>query len=242
MNSRRDLYYPAIGYTVLLALVWLLSWLADIIATFTGVDLGTSSLVSSEGVRWAMRNVMSSLNALPWGEVVLAVAALGLLQGCGIARPAGKVVKRCKATRNELRALLFSLIALLVYVAVLYMTTVSPWHLLLGVTGSFANSPFMEGLALLLFLGVLVVAVVYGFMYGNYRSAVDVASSVGAVFVTFVPALLALLPAAGVVASIGYIGVPALMGLSELESDVIAWVFYAIPFLHVGFKRLGLIV
>lgn len=237
MNNRREHYSTVIAYALMLVLVWLFSWLADIASVFMGSSIAIASLVSNEGVRWAMRNAIPALDSLPWGTIILAVAACGLLRGAGIVQVVMRFVRRERITRNQVRSILFSLGALAIYAATVYLLTLSHWNVIGSVTGSLANSPFMDGMPLLLFFGVLIAALVYGFMYGNYRSAADVASSLGASFSLFVPALLALVPASGVVASMGYIGMPELLGLSELESGVIASVFYAVPFLHVVLRN-----
>ncbi len=238
MNNRREYYYPVVGYTSLLALVWLCSWLADIAATFMGGSLGVASLVSSEGVRHALRNAMPSLNGMRWGSVVMAIAACGLLKGSGLTNLCSHVIKRQKLTKNEMRSLLFSAVALSLYAAMLYAATLAPWNMLGGVTGSLVNSPLMNGMPVLLFLGVLVVASVYGFMYGNYRSPLDVASSLGGSFPLFVPALLALLPASAIVASVDYMGLFALLELNGTERNIIIAVFYLIPFMHTAVLKL----
>lgn len=234
MNNRREYYYPVVGYALLLALVWLCSWLADIAATFMGGSLGVASLVSSEGVRHALRNAMPSLNSLPWGTIVMAISAYGLLKGSGLISLCSHIAKRQKLTRNEVRSLLFSAVALSLYAAMLYAATLAPWNMLCGVTGSLVNSPLMNGMPALLFLGTLVVAAVYGFMYGNYRSSLDVASSLGGSFPLFVPALLALLPASAIVASVDYMGLFALLELDDTERNMIVAVFYLIPFMHTA--------
>lgn len=231
MNNRREHYYPLIGYVLLLVIVWLASWLIDIVATFVGVDLGIASLVSSEGVRWAVRNALPSLKNVAWGEIMLAVSAAGLLNGSGLFRLFMHIPQKKRLTRMETRSFLFSLFALMIYASVLYIITMSQWNILLGVTGSFSSSAFMYGLPLLLFIGVLIQSMIYGFMYGNYRTAIDVVSTIGDTCKFFVPALLALIPAAGITSSIEYIGV--FDGLTDSETSIITTVFYSIPFLHI---------
>lgn len=231
-NNRRD-YYPVIGYLLLLVAVWLFSWLSDIISTFMNADFGFASLVSSEGIRWAMRNALPSLENVAWGSILLFITAWGLLQGAGITRVLSHMLKRERLTKMEIRSLLSSISALLLYSLLLYVVTFSEWNLLLGVTGTIERSAFISGLPMLLFFGVLIVALVYGFMYGNYRSSIDVVSSVGNTCIKSVPALMALIPAAGIVASIDYIGFFTLCGLTGYEVDIISAVLYLIPFMHI---------
>ena len=217
--------------------VWLISWIWDIATAFTGSDIDIKSLVSSEGLRWTMRNAMPVLNNIAWGEILLAITALGLLQGSGIIRVFTHLIKRQQLTKMEKRSLLFSLSALLVYSIVLYVVTLSQWNILLGVTGTLENSSFISGLSLVIFIGVLVVALIYGFMYGNYRSVLDAVSSIGNTFTFFVPAIIALIPASAVMASVNYIGLFNILELTSFETNIIVTVFYSIPFLYIMLKR-----
>ena len=237
MSSKREHYYPIIVYVLLLVTVWLMSWILDIATAFTASDIDIKSLVSSEGLRWIMRNAMPVLNNIAWGEILLAITALGLLQGSGIVRVFTHLIKRQQLTKMEKRSLLFSLSALLVYSTVLYVVTLSQWNILLGVTGTLENSSFIRGLALVLFIGVLVVALIYGFMYGNYRSVLDAVSSIGNTFSSFVPAIIALIPASAVMASVNYIGLFDILELTSFETNIIVTVFYSIPFLYIMLKR-----
>lgn len=237
MSSKREHYYPVIGYVLLLVTVWLISWIWDIATAFTGSDIDIKSLVSSEGLRWTMRNAMPVLNNIAWGEILLAITALGLLQGSGIIRVFPHLIKRQQLTKMEKRSLLFSLSALLVYSIVLYVVTLSQWNILLGVTGTLENSSFISGLSFVIFIGVLVVALIYGFMYGNYRSVLDAVSSIGNTFTFFVPAIIALIPASAVMASVNYIGLFNILELTSFETNIIVTVFYSIPFLYIMLKR-----
>ena len=238
--NKREYYYPVIGFLLLFVSVWLFSWILDIVTTFMDVDLGVASLVSSEGMRWVMRNALPALNDVAWGEIMLLISAFGLLQGSGFARLFVHLIKIQRLTKMERRSLVFAVFAVLIYSAVLYVTTLSQWNVLSGVTGTLENSSFVSGLPLLLFFGVLILALVYGFMYGNYRSVIDVVSSIGNTCTIFVPALIALIPASGVIASITYIGIFDLLGLTDFEENIIAAVFYSIPFLHIMFGKKSL--
>ena len=237
MNNRRRDYYPLVGYMLILVMVWFASWISDIVTTFMGTGSRLASLVGSEGLRWTMRNALPALNDVPWGSVMLLLAAFGLLHGSGIARLLRHIVKREHLTAIELRSLLFSMLALLSYSVLLYITTLPQWNILVGITGTLENSSFVSGIPLLVFFGILVMSLVYGFMYGNYRSVIDVTSSVGNTCSRYVPALLALIPASGIIASVTYMGVFGLLGLTVPEVDIIATVFYTIPFIHIMFGQ-----
>lgn len=233
MNDRRSAYYPALAYSLLLLLVWGSSWLIAVVQLFMGDLFDVNSLVSGEGVRWALFSVGSSVEAAPWGTAFFLLFIAGLLEGSGLLRLLGNIFKR-RVSGNELRSLLFALSALLLYVVVLFLFTVSPWDALRGVTGDFSNSPLSHGRLLLLFVGVLMTALVYGFMYGNYRTVVDVIGSAAGFVRLFVPALLALLPASGLMPCLHYTGLDIMLGIDNENTMAVETVIYCLPFVYMA--------
>ena len=238
MNNRRESYYPVIAYTLLLVLVWLLSWIADMAGMFSGGVFAINSLVSGEGLRWAMREAMHSLNNISWGTIMLAVVMLAFLQGAGVLRVLYRLFSADSLTKNEKRALLVSLLAFLLYVAMVCLAAVPPLGLLLGVSGRFVGSPLMYGMPLLSFVGVMVVSLVYGFMYGNYRSVLDVVNSMGETFAFFIPAFIALIPATGIMPCVEYTGVLEKFSIAASSVQLVADIIYLIPFLYMVLLRL----
>ena len=232
MNRRREYYYPVLAYVVLHMLVWLFSWLADVLGLFTGDVVAVKSLVGSEGIRWAARNAMLSLNDVPWGTIMLFVTMFAFLNGSGLFRVVCRLFTGCVLGRNEKRALLISFLAFAFYAALICVGTVSPLNILLGVSGSLAGSPLMYGLPLFSFIGVVAASIVYGFMYGNYRSALDVVASTGDTFDFFIPAFIALIPASGIMPCIDYTGMLGFVGCTENPMPFVADIIYLIPFLY----------
>lgn len=230
MNNQRAYYFPLPLYLLLLLMVWVGAFFADVVQLLSGGVLPSSSLMSAEGVRWALRTALPSIGALPWGVVMMLVATYGLLRGSGLAKVLGRLVCLRRLTVSELRALLFAFAVAACYVVLLYMSAVAPWHMLAGVTDEALLSPLVQGWALLLFAGVLSVSLIYGFIYGNYRSMMDVVVSTGRTFTLFTPAIMALLPASGIVPCLQYAGVESICGI---HWDVITSVLYVLPFLYV---------
>ena len=230
MNNRRAYYYPVLVYLLLLLLVWVGAFFADVTQMLSGKALSSSSLISAEGMRWALRTAVPSINALPWGIVMMLVAIFGLLRGSGLARVLGRLLRLRRLTLLELRAFLFSLVVAICYVALLYMSAVSPWNVLGGVTEDPALSPLLQGWVLLLFVGVLFVSLIYGFIYGSYRSIMDAVASTAATFMLFVPAFMALVPASGIIPCLQYAGVQSVLGISW---SVISAILCLLPFVYV---------
>ena len=233
MNDRRSAYYPALAYSLLLLLVWGGSWLIAVVQLFMGDLFDVNSLVSGEGVRWALFSVVPSVEAAPWGTAFFLLFIAGLLEGSGLLRLLGNIFK-WSVSGNELRSLFFALSALVLYVVVLFLFTVSPWDALRGVTGDIGNSPLSHGWLLLLFVGVLMTSLVYGFMYGNYRTVVDVIGSAAGFVRLFVPALLALLPASGLMPCLHYTGLDIMLGIDNENTMAVETVIYCLPFVYMA--------
>ena len=234
MNKRRILYAPVLTYLILLVAVWMLSWVAELYQQLTGDAGAVTSLISSAGVRWALLCAGDSLNAAPWGTMALLVSVFGLLDGSGVLRLAGRIIRRQKASRNEWRSLLFALFALLLFGAILFMFTVSPWNTLAGVGNGASASPLGYGWPLVLLLAVLAVSLMYGFTYGNYRTVADVVASAGDSFILFVPAFVAMIPASGIVPCLKFAGMDGILGFDDGSMRLVGDVACILPFLYIS--------
>ena len=230
MSNCRAYYFPLPAYLLLLLMVWVGAFFVDLVQLLSGAALPSSSLVSAEGVRWALRSALPSINALPWGTIMMLVATCGLLRGSGLTKVLSRLLCLRALTVSEKRALIFSATVAICYILLLYMSAVAPWNILSGVTHEAALSPLVQGWVLLLFVGVLFLALIYGFIYGNYRSMMDVVVSTAGTFVLFIPAIMALLPASGIVPCLQYAGVQSIFGIPW---EVLTAILYLLPFVYV---------
>ncbi len=237
MNNRRICYYPLLAYMLVLLLVWVGAFFADVAVMLSDEAVHTPSLISAKGVRWALRTALPSIDAVPWGMVMVLVASYGLLRGSGLAKVLLHMVSMRRLTTLEWRALLFALAIVVCYAVVLYLSTIAPWGLLSPITGEHSLSPLVQGWALLLLAGVLSVSLIYGFIYGNYRSLMDVVVSTGNTFTLFLPAMMALVPASGIVPCLQFAGIQPLF---DTQWSVMEAVLYVLPFLYVLFMELRL--
>lgn len=230
MNNRRTYYYPLLAYLLVLLLVWVGAFFADVAGMLSGEAVHISSLISAKGVRWALRTALPSIEAVPWGVVMVLVATYGLLRGSGLERSLLRLVALRRPTALEWRALLFALAVAVCYAVVVYLSTIAPWGMLSPITEEPSLSPLVQGWALLLLTGVLSVSLIYGFIYGNYRSLMDVVVSTGNTFTLFLPAMLALVPASGIVPCLQFAGVQQAFGM---QWSIMETVLYVLPFLYV---------
>ena len=79
-----------------------------------------------------------------------------------------------------------------------------------------------------------MTALVYGFMYGNYRTVVDVIGSASGFVRLFVPALLAMLPASGIMPCLHYTGLDIMLGIDNENAMAVETVIYCLPFVYMA--------
>ena len=205
---------------------------------FSATAVKVHSIVSAEGVRWALLSMDDSLDSIPWGSLLLLMLVLGLSDGSGIARSLSRLVTGHRISGNEGRSLLFSALVLSLYLAILFMFTISPWQTLLGVTGDIMHSPLAQGWLLALFLGVLTLSLVYGFIYGSYRTLSDVVGFSGDCFALYVPAFIAMIPASGIIPCLQYTGLDKALSFDEATLHMAANIAYVLPFVYIMVLRI----
>lgn len=236
MNRRNIVYYPVILYLLLLLVAWLLSWLFGVMNIVD--DAGNMrSLMTAEGVRRAVRSSAEVINAAPWGCAMLVVVSAGLFASSGLLRLVCDVAILHRITINQRRAGFMALLVLLLYIIVLLMSVMAPWRLLMGVTDEISVSPLARGWLLLMSVGVLSVSGIYGYVYGNFRSIMDVMNGVGKGVEFFIPAFMAILPATALLSCMQYMGVFDIFGGFSSARETVEDVVYFFPFLFVLFTR-----
>lgn len=233
MNNRRLQYAPVLLYTILLVAVWLVSWVTGLVQSLSGDVTSVTSPMDGAGLRWALLSSQASLNAAPWGTMAIIVFMAGLLSGSGILQLTERLLFRQKISVNERNSLLLALLALLLYCTILFVTTIAPWNTLAGVSHSLLNSPLAHGWLLVSFVGVLAMSLVYGFMYGNYRTVADVVCFSGEYFSHYISAFIAMIPASSIVPCLQYTGWDKVVGLDDAALHVTELIIYALPFVYV---------
>ena len=131
---------------------------------------GIHSMLSSEGIRWSfggfIRQMQSSL--LVW--LLLAGMAWGTLRVSRCCHDIGSLWRRQGEGRRYRQrvALRFSIITVLVYIAVMSFFSFVPHAILLSVTGELFPSAFSDALVPIVCFGVMLFSVEYGVMSGTF--------------------------------------------------------------------------
>jgi aminobenzoyl-glutamate transport protein len=146
--------------------VALSSWVANLY----GVG-EVQSLLSAEGVRHEVRSALRQYMACPELGIFLVMApGVGLAWGSGWLGAVRRMAsQRQPLSRRERRSLNWAFSVLGLYAVVIALAVVSPWACLRSITGGLYPSPFIEGLPLILSLGLALVGWVYGYAAGSFR-------------------------------------------------------------------------
>lgn len=226
MNKWNGRYFPVLLYSLLLVAIWVSSWIMGIAGLLSSGVQRNESLLSAQGVRWALRSATDSLEAAPWGAAVLCVVALGLLYGSGLLETIALLVRRKPLSHNRKIAAVMSLLLFLSCVVLVLLCTFSSWNILTAATSGILSSPLAVGFLPLFFVVVLAVAAMHGAVSGYYRSFSDVLDGVCRLFSLFLPAFVAMIPASGLLPCLSYVGVGEFAVYVEL-------LLYAFPFIFL---------
>lgn len=133
-------------------------------------ESGIHSMLSSEGIRWAFGGFIRQMQSSVLVWLLLAGMAWGALRVSRFCHDLGSLwSRRNGALRYRQRvALRFSIVTVLVYIAVISFFSFVPHAILLSVTGELFPSAFSEALVPIFCFGVILLSVEYGVMSGTY--------------------------------------------------------------------------
>ena len=133
-------------------------------------ESGIHSMLSSEGIRWAFGGFIRQMQSSVLVWLLLAGMAWGALRVSHFCHDLGSLwSRRNGALRYRQRvALRFSIVTVLVYIAVISFFSFVPHAILLSVTGELFPSAFSEALVPILCFGVILLSVEYGVMSGTF--------------------------------------------------------------------------
>lgn len=181
-NRKRYFLHPATLFFLLTVAVALFSWIGSV------YGLGTvQSLLSPEGIRWELRHVTGNYMAAPaLGIVTVLFLGLGIVSHAGMTEAVGKMAGSGKAlTRKEKRAMILALCTILLYSLLVYLSTFAPFTVLRSVTGTLANSPFVQGIYYITSFGIGLSGIVFGYTTGRFRNDRDIIRGMSSLFSRF---------------------------------------------------------
>lgn len=219
MKSRRFLH-PSTCFFLLMGMVVFVSW----VGSACGWP-GVRSLLSSEGLRWALRASGKMYVQSPVLPVVMVLfLGAGLWIHSGLGKACMSVLSRGGSlSRKERRALTFSLLVSGLYVCGFALLVWGPWSVASSVVGTFRHSPLEDGFWCILSLGMALPSVAYGFASDTYVSDRDVVEGMSSLFVRKASSFVSLLFVLLFFASLEYTGLPASLGIPPGVVEWVGW-------------------
>ena len=144
---------------ICLVILMVASW----VITSANTDLPMRSLLSSEGIRWFVGHAVDHL-AQPLGVWLLLLSfTYGVVKASNILEVFHHKSPLPYRKRFALRVTLFEIC---VFAIVVFLFTMTPHAILLGVTGTLTTGSFVHGLIPFALLGITIFAMTYGLVSG----------------------------------------------------------------------------
>ena len=225
-NKRKGFAGWSVLFFMLTLGVALFSWVGSIY----GVG-HVQSLLSAEGVRWWMGNVMSNYLQTPALGVVLV-----LMMGLGVVVQSGlwNAMKRffqpgTLLSRKERRALMFGLGVLSVYALLIVVSILLPWNIAQGVIGGWLHSPLFKGLVYVFSLGIGLSGLVYGYASDTFLRFSDVFEAMSLLVARYASFFVMLFFLAQFFASMTYTRMDECLGISPEFLSLVSQLCSYIP-------------
>lgn len=219
-----------IGYLLLIVGLVLFSWVGNIYGL--GLPDGTviPNLLSEEAVRWFVRHSIDNISAAPVVEVLLIMIMVGALRSSRLLAAFGR--RGTLVGHRHHHALYMALGILIVCVGVV-LAGIVPGGGLLSVTGHIEGGPFASGWLFLLMGVVCIPCIVYGCMSGQWSTKEELFAGLVSGITACANYFLTLMVASLLVATIRYIHLFELIGLSGYMSSLLILLVYVVPLIVI---------
>lgn len=234
IKKGRDIHllHPAIIYLALTIIVILTSWIGSIYE-IRGInkndELILSSLLNAQGIRWMVRSAASALSSAPIGNALLILISIGVSISSGIWKTLKQLFSRGKLSPKERNAITVSLIILFLYLVLIGLGLFGKSHLLLGVTGTLRNSPFLSGAVFLLTVAIVLPSIFYGMITDAFRTIDDCINACTYTISTAASFLITMLFASQLLSAIDYSHLDIFLHLPSAAMQTISFLLYWLP-------------
>lgn len=216
-------------------LVIFVSWIGSI------YEWPVQSLLSPEGIRWMLRHVNENFYQAPFASIFILLIGIGLSQASGLFSTLQQHV-RCISlhkplSRKRKRALLLSLISVVVYLLLIGIATFSPLAILLGVTGTLDRSPFIGGIVPLVSFAFSLSGIVFGIASGQFRNDKDIIQGMGCLLTKAINYFIFLLIVSQFLGFLHYSQIDKCIGIGERRSVILHLLLYYLPLICIFIHR-----
>ncbi len=216
---RRILDFLPFLLILLIALLTIFSWIGSVY----GMDV--QNLMSADGVRWLVSNVLPNFNQAPIAIILLTLMTLSTLTESELLTT---LFRRSKPlTLKQRRALLYATVVFFLGIALILALTLLPSSILLSAFGHFEHSALQKGLFSLLLALVLLASVTYGYTAGRFFSWTDLVRAAAYIPSRVASYWLTLFVVSQFVACLDHVFTPS----SPTPLTILAYLLYFVPLL-----------
>lgn len=155
--------YIPVALCLLIIAVAVISWIG------AAYGWGCRSVLSQQGIRWAVANIVDNIMRAPWAMVAIITTTVGIVCESRIIQEVND--RKSLRVKRAYMIVAVMIIILIAIVAVLYLL---PGNTLLSAFGTFNHSPLQRGLIPLIAIVIDIIAVVFGYASGQFTSLEDV--------------------------------------------------------------------
>lgn len=208
-----------------------------------------TNLLSVEGLRWFLRHAADNISASPIGDILILLIGAGIPTYTGLFRlvailhrPPGKEEVRSLTailTLRQRRAFTYAVISFVIYLIIIGILLGGDEGILLGITGNLSHSPFLEGLPLLISIGMALPGTIYGVWAGKFLRASMWGEGLSYLVCRLAPSIVLLMFTCQLFALLDFTGFSTLLGIprESLLRQSVEWIVYLLPFVFQLFSH-----
>lgn len=204
---------------LLIALLTVFSWIGSVY----GMDV--QNLMSADGVRWLVSNVLPNLNRAPIAPILLTLMTLSTLVESELL--SAIFTKSKPFTLKQRRALQYAVVVFLAGIALILALTLLPSSILLSAFGHFEHSALQKGLFPLLLALILLTSITYGYTAGRFFSWADLVHASAYIPSRVASYWLTLFVVSQFVACLDHVFMP----VSQTPLTILSYLLYFLPLL-----------
>lgn len=212
-------------YSVITILIVIISWLGN----YYGFDI--RNILSAEGLRWFVENLIPNMALSPLAEIVFLLMAISVVVESGLLKVFSGNLSPKQRRALQLTGALFLFYCLLLVVLVFFSSSI-----LLSALGTISGSPLSRGVLGLIVISLLMIGNFYGFVSGRLVTVNDFIQAHCELIRRVSPFFITIIIASQLVAFVDY----AFGDGSLVNLELLSFFIYYVPlFLHLacGIKR-----
>lgn len=232
MKNKVNSWHGAVVFFLMTIILVLFSWVGNLYGWEP-----VQSLLSEEGIRWALNHVVADYVQSPaLGIVLLMLMGLGIVVRSGFHDAFRRIFyKGTPLSGKERRSLMLSLVVGVTYVLIVFLSV----PFLKSVTDTLLHSPFQKGLFYILSFGFGLIGLVYGYASNHFRNLRQVIDGMSCLISRMAGYFVTLFFIVQFFSILSYTRIPEWIGIHTTNVDILFHVCCFLPLFLSFLKKTG---